>query len=132
MFSVLLLAIYAVATISSSLSILLCEHPHHHHAETHHDNYNCEEISFEGECCQHHHSLLGENHTDYIANEQRYDSRSAQHVAMLLMPQLSSVANGQLNHIDIIVEEFIFGDEPEPLRAALTSHKSLRAPPVAA
>ena len=131
--ALLLVAIYTIATVSSSLVILLCEHPHHHHTEAHHDHdCKCEGVMFVAECCDHHHTLLGENHTDYIANELRHDSRSSQLFALLLQPHVAVLAIESLQEPTTSVEEHLFGDECEPLRAALSKHTSLRAPPVVA
>ena len=128
----LLVAIYSIATISSSVAILFCEHPHHHEHTHHSTECQCDGITLVADCCDHHHTLLGENHTDYIANEQRHDSRSAQLFALLLQPHVTTLAIESLQEPTTSVEEHLFGDECEPLRAALLKHTSLRAPPVVA
>jgi hypothetical protein len=129
--AMLLVAIYSIATVSSSAAILLCEHPHHHHTEAHHDHdCECGGIAFVADCCDHHHTLLGENHTDYIANELRHDSRSAHLFALLLQPHVAELSIESLQAPTSIIAELSFGDEHEPLRAALLTHESLRAPPV--
>jgi hypothetical protein len=131
-FAMLLVAIYSIATISSSVAILFCEHPHHHEHTHHSTECQCDGIAFVADCCDHHHTLLGENHTDYIANEQRHDSRSAQLFALLLQPHVTTLAIESLQEPTTSVEEHLFGDECEPLRAAHSKHTSLRAPPVVA
>ena len=131
-FAMLLVAIYSIATISSSAAILLCEHPHHHHNESHSHECECDGVRFVAECCDHHHSLLGENHTDYITTEQRHDSRSASIFTLLLQPHVAPVADESLQTLSPGDEQLCYGDECEPLRAALLKHESLRAPPVAA
>jgi hypothetical protein len=134
-FAMLLVAIYSIATISSSAAILFCEHPHHHH---HHESHNhdheceCDGLRFVAECCDHHHSLLGENHTDYITTEQRHDSRSANLFTLLLQPHVATIVDESLQTITPSVKKLRYGDEYEPLRAALIEHTSLRAPPVVA
>ena len=131
-FAMLLVAIYSIATISSSAAILLCEHPHHHHNESHSHECECDGVRFVAECCDHHHSLLGENHTDYITTEQRHDSRSASIFTLLLQPHVAPVADESLQTLSPGDEQLRCGDECEPLRAALLKHESLRAPPVVA
>jgi hypothetical protein len=84
------------------------------------------------ECCDHHHSLLGENHTDYITTEQRHDSRSANIFTLLLQPHVATIVSESLQAPLPSDEELRYGDECEPLRAALIEHTSLRAPPVVA
>ncbi|MBO5902223.1 MAG: hypothetical protein J6Q36_07400 [Alistipes sp.] len=132
-FAMLLVAIYSIATISSSAAILFCEHPHHHHhSESHDHECECDGLRFVAECCDHHHSLLGENHTDYITTEQRHDSRSANIFTLLLQPHVATIVSESLQAPLPSDEELRYGDECEPLRAALTKHTSLRAPPVVA
>lgn len=87
---------------------------------------------FVAECCDHHHTLLGENHTDYIAKELRHDSRSSQLFALLLQPHVAVLAIESLQEPTLSVEERLYGDEHKPLRATFTSHESLRAPPAMA
>ena len=132
-FAMLLVAIYSIATISSSAAILLCEHPHHHHhSESHDHECECDGVRFVAECCDHHHSLLGENHTDYITTEQRHDSRSANIFTLLLQPHVATIVSESLQAPLPSDEELRYGDDCEPLRAALIEHTSLRAPPVVA
>lgn len=93
---------------------------------------SCEGLSFEAECCNHHHSILGENHTDYLASSLRYDSRSAERALLVLQPAvISVVVSGllEITPVDIISP---LGDESWPLVAAFISHESLRAPPALA
>lgn len=129
--AVLLLAIYAIATISSSVAILTCEHPHHHH--DHHDyECQCDGFSLVAECCDHHHPLYGENHTDYITSELRHESRSLYYVTMVLSAHIAA------SNIDSVAEPLFsthhthYIDDYEPLRRALIAHRTLRAPPVRA
>lgn len=128
----LLVAIYSIATISSYVAVLFCKHPHHHEHTHHSTECQCDGIAFVADCCDHHHTLLGENHTDYIANEERHDSRSAQLFVLLLQPHVTTLAIESLQEPTTSVEEHLFGDDCEPLRAALSKHTSLRAPPVVA
>lgn len=138
-FATLLAAIYAIATIGSSLSVILCDHHHHHHHDhtTHHHHHSgeeccCDGLSFEGICCNHQHHLLGENHTDYIASTQRFDSRSSQSLLLMLMPVVLSSFDEKFP--EALPEDVSprYGDEYRPLEAAFISHESLRAPPALA
>lgn len=127
------MAIYTIAIVSSAASVLLCQHHHHHHTEAHHtDECECNGIAFVADCCDHHHTLHGENHTDYISNEQRHDSRSTQQNVLQLMPHVTTLVVESLDHsLDSISQSYDV-DEHTPLRAAHISHESLRAPPVVA
>lgn len=138
LYAIVLMAIYLIATISSSLSILVCDH-HHHHADelvaehVHHDDAcSCQGISFEAECCNHHHPILGENHTDYIASSQRSDSRGGDSILLMLLPAVSTVVIPELSELFASSERLCVGTESWPLVAAFISHESLRAPPVVA
>lgn len=134
-YALMLVAIYIVASIGSHISVLLCDHHHHHHHHEHHAEHNhsdkcsCEGLSFVAECCDHHHPILGENHTDYIASSQRYDSRLSESMLMLLQPSLLQVVIPDLPLSPECDYALPSGDEPWPLVAAYLSHESLRAPP---
>lgn len=138
-FAALLVAIYVVATVCSSLSVILCDHHHHHHHDhtTHHhhnsaEECSCDGLTFEADCCSHHHHLLGENHTDYIASTQRFDSRSSQSLMLLLMPAMTGITLDELCDVYVVSCSSYGGDEHRPLQAAFISHESLRAPPALA
>ena len=137
-FAFLLMAIYMIASVGSFASVLLCSHDHHHHQEqsaehSHHDDVcSCEGLSFEAECCDHHHALLGENHTDYIASSQRFDSRSEERDVVIFAPLLIAPSDNELSFVKPIDVADLSVDESWPLVAALISHESLRAPPVVA
>ena len=137
-FATLLVAIYTAATLCSSLSVILCDHHHHHHDHTTHHHHNsaqeccCDGLTFEGDCCNHQHHLLGENHTDYIASTQRFDSRSSQSLMLMLMPAVLSTVVGGLDDVPTVNISSYGGDEHRPLVAAFISHESLRAPPALA
>ena len=137
-FATLLVAIYTAATLCSSLSVILCDHHHHHHDHTTHHHHNsaqeccCDGLTFEGDCCNHQHHLLGENHTDYIASTQRFDSRSSQSLMLMLMPAVLSTVVGGLDDVPTVNISSYGGDEHRPLVAAFVSHESLRAPPALA
>ena len=138
-YSFVLMAIYVIATVCSSASILFCSHHHHHHNEhaaehAHHNSAcSCEGLSFEAECCNHHHSILGENYTDYIASTHRYDDlRSSQSISLMMMPVVVSVLVDELPTLTPIDLSPHQGYESWPLVAAFISHESLRAPPAVA
>lgn len=139
-YATVLMAIYLIATVSSSASILFCDrHHHHHHADelvAEHDHHNgacsCEGLSFEAECCTHHHPILGENHTDYIASSQRSDSRSGESILFMLLPAVSTVVIPESPEPRVLCYRSGQGLESWPLVAAFISHESLRAPPVVA
>lgn len=137
-FATLLVAIYTAATLCSSLSVILCDHHHHHHDHTTHHHHNsaqeccCDGLTFEGDCCNHQHHLLGENHTDYIASTQRFDSRAGQSLILMLMPAVLSTVVGGLDDVPTLNISSYGGDEHRPLVAAFISHESLRAPPALA
>ena len=136
-YAVVLMAIYVIATVCSSTSILLCDHHHHHHTAdelvAEHDHHgeacSCHGLSFESICCDHHHTILGENHTDYIASSHRYDSRSAERDLLVAFPAVISVAINELPTLIPTDIDRSSGDESWPLVAAFISHESLRAPP---
>ena len=137
-FATLLVAIYTAATLCSSLSVILCDHHHHHHDHTTHHHHNsaqeccCDSLTFEGDCCNHQHHLLGENHTDYIASTQRFDSRAGYGLILMLMPAVLSTVVGGLDDVPTLNISSYGGDEHRPLVAAFISHESLRAPPALA
>ena len=137
-FAFLLMAIYMVASVGSFASILLCTHHHHHHhhnqeqsaEHSHHDDVcSCQGLSFEAECCDHHHVLPGENHTDYIASSQRSDSRNYERDVVIFAPLLIVLSDNELLPIRSVDVEERAVDESWPLVAAYLSHESLRAPP---
>lgn len=138
-YAMLMVAVYTVATLLSSVSLLLCEHHSHHHshrAEKHHSCHcNCSaqgDIAFAEDCCNHQHPVLGDNHTDYIAASQRSDSRASQAVMLILAPALCSNVLDEQPRLYVGTLHICYGDETEPLRAATTSPWGLRAPPALA
>lgn len=137
-FAFVLMAIYVIASVGSSASILLCSHAHHHHHHDqtksvehshHNDACSCEGLSFEAECCDHHHALLGENHTDYIASSQRSDSRVQERDIIVFAPLHIVVNESELCDVESVDFDNSPCLESWPLVAAVVSHESLRAPP---
>ena len=123
--------VYIVATVLSSVSLLLCNHHHAHstHIEHHDCSCSCEGVTITADCCNHHHPVLGDNHTDYIASSQRNDSRASLTAMLLLAPAVMTSID-ELSCPERIVPTIEYGTVAEPLRAAFTSSKGLRAPPV--
>ena len=137
-YAVVMAVIYVAATLASSLAVLTCDHPHHAHAndashiccvEGHqHSDCSCNRTSLAKECCDHSHSLLGENHTDFIVEKQRGDDAMPLVYALDIAEAL--VADGaSTNPILPVRIEPYHGYEQLPLQAAFSRYDSLRAPP---
>ena len=135
-YSLLMVTIYVVATMLSSLSLLVCEHhhphhPHHHHHAECHAEGCClgDEVTIGADCCDHHHPILGDNHTDYIDSSHRSDSRASHALALLLSPMV----------VDNISQELVSSLDDTNLEyrsisfalidVAYISSQGLRAPP---
>lgn len=136
-YAFVMVAIYVVATTLSSASLLLCDHHSHHahhahHVEHHDSSCSCHGVTLADDCCNHHHPVLGDNHTDYIAAAQRSDSRAAQAVVLMLAPAVVPNLAGELCAPETLPVAIRYGDESEPPRAALLSCATLRAPPALA
>lgn len=134
-FAFVLVAIYLSATVLSSLSLLVCDQHHvHHHVECAHTAEECD-CHLVGviaqDCCSHHHPILGENHTDFVVNKNRSDSRvltpTTLTLTAIVVESLQSLAP---------IEEHLTShkhlDESTPPRVALVACEALRAPPVVA
>ena len=135
LYSFVMVTIYVVATMLSSLSLLLCEHhhPHHHHTECHHEGCNCEnEVTIGPDCCDHHHPILGDNHTDYIDSSHRSDSRASHAVALMLLPMVVDNISGE-QALEIYASTLQRSDLDFALPdVAYLSSVGLRAPPMLA
>ena len=134
-YSLLMVTIYVVATMLSSLSLLVCEHHHPHHHHHHHAECHVEgcctgdEVTIGADCCDHHHPILGDNHTDYIDSSHRSDSRASHALALLLSPMV----------VDNISQELVSSLDDTNLEyrsisfalidVAYISSQGLRAPP---
>ena len=126
-----LVAIYVVATALSSLSLLLCDH-HHHHPHYHYCDKHHTEHSIGKDCCDHHHPILGDNHTDYIDSSHRNGSRSALAASLLFAPAVMSTTMEELSHNLIALRSVEWA---ERISSPLEAHclpSGLRAPPVLA
>lgn len=135
-----MVVIYVTATMLSSLSILLCDHEHHDHDSSHHAEHCCCHCTAADEhiahltdgCCDHHHTTLGERITQFVVSEKRNNIQDDVTLLLAYAPlgnfeELNSVPKP---HVTLYTT--LHGDEAEPLRAAHTSPKSLRAPPALA
>lgn len=131
-YAFVMVAVYTVATLLSSLSILTCNHHHHHH---HHHSCKSECCAHAGvtiakDCCDHHHPILGENHTDFI--ESRNDSRIASALSVLFAPMVvTSIAQEQSLYSYAQYERLEIRDIGTPSDSYSRSI-GLRAPPALA
>ena len=85
-YAFLMVAVYTVATLLSSLSLLTCDHHHHHHHSCKSECCAHIGVTIAKDCCDHHHPILGDNHTDFI--ESRTDSRTAVALSLLVAPMV--------------------------------------------
>ena len=129
-YAFVLVAIYAVATILSSVSLLLCDHHHHHHHSCKSECCAHLGLSIAKDSCDHHHPILGDNHTDFI--ESRNDSRTAAALSLLFAPAVTTSVGEELSLYSYAMYERLelrdIGTPSDSYRRAL----SLRAPPVLA
>ena len=138
----ILAVIYITATSMSSISILSCDHHHHHHhhvahspiAEHHCPACGChvDMVTIGDDCCDHHHPVLGDNHTDFLVNNERYDSRIITALSLLTAPAILAEVYGDVDIYAPSLSPLIYGDEASPLRVAAVGTKALRAPPALA
>lgn len=138
-YAFIMVAVYVAATVLSSVSLLLCdEHHHHHHAE--HASCDCHSAqcghnvaTLSSDCCDHHHPILGDNHTDYIASSHRSDdARASQALALMLAPVVIGIVADEVATLEAYPLVTTHGDKAVPLKAAEASTTALRAPPVLA
>lgn len=143
-YATILAAIYVAASAMSSLSVLWCDHPHHtHHEEEqteccccHHDDVNlliahADTATYDAECCDHSHELLGDDNAQYVVDNERDNSVCS--LANLLLTSVAIVdTTGAINTHLTATERLYRGDESLPLSAAFSRYDSLRAPPALA
>lgn len=129
-YAFVLVAIYAVATILSSVSLLVCDHHHHHHHSCKSECCAHLGLSIAKDCCDHHHPILGDNHTDFI--ESRNDSRTAAALSLLFAPAVITSLGEELSLYSYAKHERLelcdIGTPTDAFNRAL----SLRAPPALA
>lgn len=94
-YAFLMVAVYTVATFLSSLSLLTCDHHHHHHHSCKSECCAHIGITIAKDCCDHHHPILGDNHTDFI--ESRTDSRTAAALSLLVAPIVLTSVDEELS-----------------------------------
>lgn len=129
-YAFVLVAIYAVATILSSVSLLVCDHHHHHHHSCKSECCAHLGLSIAKDCCDHHHPILGDNHTDFI--ESRNDSRTAAALSLLFAPAVITSLGEELSLYSYAKHERSeLCDIGTPTDAFIRA-LSLRAPPVLA
>ena len=87
-YAFVMVAVYTVATLLSSLSLLTCDHHHHHHHSCKSECCAHIGVTVAKDCCDHHHPILGDNHTDFI--ESRPDSRIASALSLMLAPLITT------------------------------------------
>lgn len=94
-YAFVMVAVYTVATLLSSLSLLTCDHHHHHHHSCKSECCAHLGLTIAKDCCDHHHPILGDNHTDFI--ESRNDSRTAVALSLLFAPMVATSVGEELS-----------------------------------
>lgn len=94
-YAFVMVAVYTVATLLSSLSLLTCDHHHHHHHSCKSECCAHIGVTIAKDCCDHHHPILGDNHTDFI--ESRTDSRTAAALSLLVAPIVLTSVDEELS-----------------------------------
>lgn len=94
-YAFLMVTVYTVATLLSSLSLLTCDHHHHHHHSCKSECCAHIGVTIAKDCCDHHHPILGDNHTDFI--ESRTDSRTAAALSLLVAPIVLTSVDEELS-----------------------------------
>jgi hypothetical protein len=134
LYSFVMVTIYVVATMLSSLSLIFCDHhhPHHHHHSSECGAAGCDcgaGVTLSADCCDHHHPILGDNHTDYIDSSNRHNSRASHALALMMAPVVvGNVMNEQLLCRVDFASLLIETDYGLP-SAVYISSAGLRAPP---
>lgn len=129
-YAFIMVAVYTAATLLSSLSLLTCDHHHHHHHSCKSECCAHVSVTIAKDCCDHHHPILGDNHTDFI--ESRTDSRTAAAFSLLIAPAiLTSVSAEQSLYSYAQYERVELRDIGAPSDSYSRS-LGLRAPPALA
>ena len=129
-YAFVMVAVYTVATLLSSLSLLTCDHHHHHHNKCKSECCTHIGLSIAKDCCDHHHPILGDNHTDFI--ESRNDSRTASALSLLFAPIVVTSIDEELSLYGYAqYERFDLHDIGTPTDS-YSRGLSLRAPPALA
>lgn len=129
-YAFLLVAVYTIATLLSSLSLLTCDQHHHHHHVCQSECCAHTGVTIAKDCCDHHHPILGDNHTDFI--ESRNDSRTAVVLSLLFTPAVTISIGEELSLYSYAqYERLLLFDIGTPSKSH--SHTfGLRAPPALA
>ena len=132
LYSFVMVTIYIVASMLSSLSLLVCDHhhPHNHSVECHAKGCNCgAEVTISADCCNHHHPVLGDNHTDFIDSSTRHNSRVSQALALMIAPVVvDNITGEQTTCFEELVSTRVETDRGLPTPIYISS-VGLRAPP---
>lgn len=129
-YAFVLVAIYTVATVLSSVSLLICDHHHHHHHSCKSECCAHIGVTIAKDCCDHHHPILGDNHTDFI--ESRNDSRTASALSLLLAPVVVTSVDEELSLYSYAQYERLELRDIGTPSDSYSRGVSLRAPPVLA
>lgn len=133
LYSFLMVTIYVVASMLSSLSLIFCDHHHphnHHHTECHTECCCCGDVvTISADCCDHHHPILGDNHTDYIDSSSRHGSRTLQAIALIMAPAIVDNISGEQSLYSYTLFECQEDRSVDLLDAVYISSVGLRAPP---
>jgi hypothetical protein len=129
-YAFVLVAIYAVATILSSVSLLVCDHHHHHHHSCKSECCAHIGVTIAKDCCDHHHPILGDNHTDFI--ESRNDSRIASALSLMLAPLVTTTPDEELSLYRYAQYERLLLYDIGVLSDTHSPTIGLRAPPILA
>ena len=129
-YAFVLVAIYKVATLLSSVSLLICDHHHHHHHSCKSECCAHIGVAIAKDCCDHHHPILGDNHTDFI--ESRNDSRTASALSLLMAPVVVASVGEELSLYSYALYERLELRDIGTPSDSYSRGVSLRAPPVLA
>ena len=125
-----MVAVYTVATLLSSLSLLTCNHHHHHHHSCKSECCAHIGVTIAKDCCDHHHPILGDNHTDFI--ESRNDSRIASALSQLVTPTIITTIGEELSPYSYAQYERLELRDIGTPSDSYSRGLGLRAPPVLA
>ena len=129
-YALLMVAVYTVATFLSSLSLLTCDHHHHHHHSCKSECCAHIGVTIAKDCCDHHHPILGDNHTDFI--ESRTDSRTAAALSLLVAPIVLTSVDEELSLYSYAQYERLELRDIGTPTDSYSRGLSLRAPPTLA
>ena len=129
-YAFVMVAVYTVATLLSSLSLLTCDHHHHHHHSCKSECCAHIGVTIAKDCCDHHHPILGDNHTDFI--ELRSDSRTAAALSLFVAPMVIPSIDEELSLYNFAQYERLELRDIGTPSDSYVRGLSLRAPPALA